>query len=147
MGKVAHNRTHGMVGTNIYKTWVDMKTRCYNAKAQSYRNYGGRGIRVCDRWQQFENFYRDMGERPKGKTLERIHNDRDYSPENVRWATRKEQANNRRSSRIITFEGASKTLEQWAEHIGISPQALDTRLKTWTLQEALTLPRCHRKKV
>lgn len=124
-----------------------MKTRCYNAKAQSYRNYGGRGIRVCDRWQQFENFYRDMGERPKGKTLERIHNDRDYSPENVRWATRKEQANNRRSSRIITFEGASKTLEQWAEHIGISPQALDTRLKTWTLQEALTLPRCHRKKV
>lgn len=89
------NLTHGMANSREYKSWCMMHSRCSNPNYTYYYRYGGRGIRVCDRWNSFESFYADMGQRPAGKSLDRINNDGNYEPGNCRWSTQKEQIGNR----------------------------------------------------
>jgi len=93
---------HGMTGTPVYECWKNMRRRCYSPNTMQYADYGGRGIKVCVRWQKFENFLEDMGQPPKGLTLDRKDNDGDYTPDNCRWATRTEQKLNQRMSKRNT---------------------------------------------
>lgn len=94
------NVTHGMANTSTYHRWVNMLGRCRNPKNTSYKYYGGRGIRVCERWQKFENFYEDMGEAPNNLTIERINNDGNYEPTNCKWGTYAEQSRNNRNAKL-----------------------------------------------
>lgn len=116
--------THGMSRTGIYRLWRSMLQRCANPQHHAYAYYGGRGITVCKRWSNFLSFYTDMGERPKGKSLERRDNNRGYSAANCYWATLKEQGRNRRNNRYITYNGITKTLPEWAELFGIKRNSL-----------------------
>lgn len=95
---LARHTRHGMADTRIYDIWTQMVQRCHNSRNARYADYGGRGITVCERWRDFVNFYADMGERPAGRSLDRIDNDLGYSPENCRWATNTEQRRNRRDT-------------------------------------------------
>ena len=95
--KHGNNFKHGMYKTGTYECWINMKKRCLNKNYSRYKDWGGRGIKVCPRWMKFENFLEDIGERPIGKSLDRIENDKGYYKSNCRYATPKEQANNRRS--------------------------------------------------
>lgn len=131
------SKTHGLSGTKIYEVWRAMKARCLNKNNKFYSSYGGRGISVCNEWLSFDNFYSDMGDKPKGKSLDRIDNDGDYTPENCRWATCRQQQWNTRATRMITHKGKSFPLKEWARQIGIDPSALRYRLKNWTLKEAI----------
>lgn len=91
-----NNTRHGMTGTPIHNIWKSIKQRCLNPNNKDYKNYGGRGITVCNRWLKFENFYKDVGNPPKGLTLDRINNNGNYNPNNWRWATRQQQSDNKR---------------------------------------------------
>lgn len=118
-----------------------MKWRCYYPKNNSFPRYGGRGITVCDRWKNsFENFLSDMGIKPKGTSLDRIDSTKGYLPENCRWATFKQQANNTKANVRLTHNGKTLTLTEWAEEIKINPKTLWTRLfmYKWTTERALT---------
>lgn len=124
-----------------YQAWRHMRERCEKPKHKSFPDYGGRGISVCERWQDFSNFYSDMGDLPFGMTIERIDNNKGYSPENCRWATQKEQANNRRNNRLISLDGITKTLSQWSEFVEISYDTLSLRMaRGWTISEAFFTP-------
>lgn len=138
MGK----RTHGFYGTPAYNVWRTMRQRCLNPRSSVYPQYGGRGITVCERWGSFAAFHEDMGEQPPGMTLERIDNSKGYCPSNCRWATRKEQARNRRSNRMITLNGRTMCLYDWADEYGISGRIVCTRFYTrkWSIERALTTP-------
>ena len=97
--QVVHGHARrGVKPTQTYRTWQAMMTRCYNPNVKSYKDYGGRGVQVCEQWHSFANFLTDMGERPPGTTLDRKDNDRGYAPDNCRWATKAEQASNTRAN-------------------------------------------------
>ncbi len=134
---------HGMSHTSIHNTWMSMLQRCNDKKCSAYKDYGARGVKVCDRWLDFRNFLEDMGLPPqKGLTLDRYpNNDGNYEPGNVRWATKKEQANNRRSSRFITFRGKTMTVTQWEDYFSFARGVVAHRLYNgWTVERALTQP-------
>lgn len=122
-----------------YQSWNAMISRCQSEGNSDYERYGGRGINVSERWQKFENFLEDMGERPKGMTLDRKENDKGYCTENCRWATIKEQQNNRRCNHFLTFNGKTQTITQWAEEIYMKPITLSKRIQGgWPVEKALT---------
>lgn len=121
---------HGMSATPEYTSWVTMKRRCMDERFHAYPRYGGRGIKVHDEWaNHFDAFYRDLGPRPEGTTLDRIDNLGDYEPGNCRWATPKEQANNRRSTRFVLVGGKAKTISDLAMSAGIKHASMYSRLK------------------
>lgn len=135
------NYKHGLRGTAIYNIWVNMRRRCHDPSSHAYVDYGARGIAVCDRWMNdVAAFSADMGPRPSPKHMvERVNNDLGYSPENCIWATQKEQANNRRTTRLITYKGKTQCLLDWSKEIGVDHKTLERRIaKGWSLEVALS---------
>ena len=135
--------THGLSHMPEYKIWTGMKGRCQNPKDGRFRDYGGRGVTVCQRWaDSFEMFFLDMGPRPSpNHSLDRIDVNGNYEAANCRWATRVEQQNNMRRNLSLSFNGRSQTAAQWAREIGMNPATLTTRLRRgWSVGVALTTP-------
>jgi hypothetical protein len=140
-----HCRKHGRAhaGDRAYQAWCSMRNRCNNPNGQDYPDYGGRGITICDRWQEsFNNFLADMGQPPDGMSLDRFPDvNGNYEPANCRWATPSQQGRNKRNNRRITFNGKTQTLVEWGEETGHGMKRLAARLKLgWTVERALTLP-------
>jgi hypothetical protein len=139
MGTPRHGHTVGAVRSKTYNVWYGMRRRCIDPNVRDYGRYGGRGIKVCDRWQKFENFLADMGECPKDRSLDRINNDGNYEPSNCRWATPREQSANSIGAQMITFAGRTQHQSDWMRELGLTPGALWHRLKDgWSLERALT---------
>jgi len=136
------HRKHGLSKTPIYQCWVAMKKRCQNPKSSDYYLYGERGIKVCERWSIFENFYADMGDKPEGMTIDRIDCNADYTPENCRWASITEQARNKRNTIKVTFNGVTKSLRDFCDELSLNCGTVMTRLtqQKWTVERALTTP-------
>lgn len=122
-----------------YSTWARMKSRCHNTRSPDYPDYGGRGITVCDRWaNSFHNFLDDMGKRPSGShSIDRIDNNKGYSPENCRWATNAQQSRNKRNNIFISFGGRTMILQDWANELGIHWVTLHERIQKKPLEIAL----------
>lgn len=135
------SRTHGMANRSAeYFIWKGMRERCNTKSHSSYARYGGRGIRVCERWNSFEAFLSDMGPRPSSDySIERNDNNGHYEPGNCRWATAIEQANNTRNSRRITAFGKTQTLARWSLDTGINKSTIALRIQTgWSIEDALS---------
>lgn len=123
----------------LFKTWAGMRQRCQNERASNFRWYGGRGIKVCARWESFDAFVTDMGPtKPVGSSLDRIDCDGDYEPANCRWASQKEQVTNSRAIRWIEYAGQRHSLTDWARLCGITPPTLWNRLRRYPLETALS---------
>lgn len=119
---------------SLYYVWAKMKSRCSNKNDDSFKDYGGRGIRVCERWLSYENFFKDMYPRPIGHSLNRVDNNGNYEPSNCEWATDLEQQNNKRNN--VIFEG--KTMAQWARTNNIDRRVIYERLKRgWDIEKAM----------
>ena len=134
---------HNYSGSRLYRIWTNMKSRCYNVNFPKYKVYGGKGIKVCNEWLNsfisfkkwaLTNGYKDS------LTLDRINIQGDYAPENCRWATMKQQENNRTNNHLITYKGVTKTMKQWSEELGIPYNCLQMRLNTYgySIEEAFT---------
>lgn len=118
--RTTHGSTRNYNKSSEYNAWVVMRDRCHNPNNKNYHNYGGRGIKVCERWDDFSNFINDLGEKPSKKhSLDRIVNDGGYEPSNCRWATLEQQANNKRSTVMIKFRGEIKSMAQWEKELGL----------------------------
>jgi len=139
------NTTHGKSSTREYRIWKAIHTRCTNTRQETWEDYGGRGITVCDRWlgpNGFLNFLADMGCAPSDShSIDRIDNDGNYEPGNCRWATPKEQTRNARSNINLEFNGQTRSIGEWSEIVGFPYHTLRSRiLRGWTAQKALTTP-------
>ncbi len=143
--------THGWSGWSrpehrLYGMWKSMKSRCRNPRHKNWARYGGRGIKVCTRWLDFQKFLDDMEDSwREGLTLERIDNDKGYFKTNCRWATRREQSNNGHHNRQLTVDGITLTLAQWERQRGFRRGVISQRLNTmgWTPEAAVKTPLCH----
>jgi hypothetical protein len=141
--KHGHATEHGGKSRE-YLSWRSMMQRCTDTNSAAYPRYGGRGIKVCDRWRKFANFLADMGARPEGKSLDRWpDNDGNYEPGNCRWATPEEQAANTRTNHTITAAGRTQTITAWARELGVDPGAIRYRIDKmgWDPERAVTTPR------
>lgn len=127
--------------TRTYRIWCAMKNRCSNTSNRKYARYGGRGIHVCERWQSFTNFFADMGECPDHLSLERIDNSGDYSPDNCRWATQAEQTRNMSRNRLLTLNGETLCVADWAIKTGLRRSVIQGRInRGWPVERMLTEP-------
>ena len=138
---IERSTTHGLRKTRLYSIWSNMLNRCYLPSCKNYKHYGGRGITVCDDWKNsFEKFAADMGQPPTDQhTLDRRNNDLGYSPENCRWVTQKIQVNNRSNNVRLEYNGETRTLAEWAAHLGMKYHTLRTRFrKGWSVERAFT---------
>lgn len=144
---ITHGACAGGVKTPEFCIWNMMKQRCYNPNTKSYADYGGRGIRVCEKWRRsYAAFIGDMGQRPSSRhTLERLDNDKDYEPGNVVWATRATQGRNKRTNVLIEYNGETRCLAEWSEIFVIPYRLLQWRITTakWPIEKAFTKPINH----
>jgi hypothetical protein len=139
--RTSHGHTSGYKSSKVYQVWQGMRRRCYEPKNKRFADYGGRGIKVCERWKKsFESFLEDMGIPPAGYSIDRIDNQKGYFPENCRWANRSTQMKNRRNAFLITFNGETKNLVEWAEITQIKADTIAARIKAygWSIEKALT---------
>lgn len=135
--------SHGMSRTKEYQVWCSMNERCRNPNNRHYRDYGGRGIVVCEEWKEdFVVFHDYMGDLPfKGATVDRINNELGYFPGNVKWSTQTEQARNRRNNTMLTYNGKTQSMSAWAEEAGMGHSTIQTRMKLgWPIDKVLTEP-------
>ena len=137
-----HGHARNKKSTPTYSTWKSIKARCLDAKQSSYKYYGAKGIAICDRWMEFDNFLADMGERPSlNHSIDRIDSTGHYEPGNCRWATAKEQSRNTSRNRMITHNGITLCMAEWAENLGVSFTLVRARLnRGWDHSRALTEP-------
>lgn len=137
------SRKHGMIYSGLYKSWAHMKARCLHKSNKSHKDYGGRGIKVCDEWMEFVPFmeWAMANGYQNGLTIERVDNDGNYEPSNCIWATPIIQANNKRNNRRLTLNGKTMTVSQWASALGINASTLHSRLCSgWGTEKALSTP-------
>lgn len=138
-------KTHGMTGTRIHNIWLSMISRCENEKNNRFYVYGGRGIKVCNEWRtDFQNFYdwAIANGYSDDLTIDRIDIDGNYCPENCRWATRKEQANNKSTNHLLEYKGKVKNIKEWSEYFGFNYKYFHEKLKknNWSIQKVLEIP-------
>lgn len=140
---------HGMNGTKAHKAWCSMRERCLNPKHKYFYRYGGRGIEICERWKDidfgFINFLQDMGNPQPKQQLDRIDNNQGYYPDNCRWTDAKSNSRNRSSAKLITYDGQTLCVAEWAEKLNIERKVLQMRLKTKSIEDAFTTPYIPRK--
>lgn len=151
---IERSTVHGYAGvgrkTSEYITWMNIKQRCHNPNTRAYQDYGARGITVCDRWMEsFENFLADMGPKPSPRhSIERVNNDLGYSPDNCKWATRAEQNRNTRANHVISHNGETMCLRDWAKRLELTSDALTRRIEAgWPIEEVLSPVRKERKRM
>lgn len=133
--------THRMSGSRLHNIWKSMKERCYNSNHSQYKDYGGRGISICEEWKNdFMSFYNWATNNgyADNLTIDRTNNNGNYCPENCKWSTRKEQGNNQRTNHLLTYNNKTQTISQWADEVGINVRTLRTRIsRGWSVQDAL----------
>lgn len=140
--RLASVTKHGMAKTTEYNIWMDIRSRVGNPMNPAYKNYGGRGISIDPSWDTFAVFLSDMGPRPKGHSIDRLDNNLGYFKANCYWATRKQQANNKRNNVLISYKGITRNITQWAENLGMNTTTLHNRVHVlnWSIEKALTTP-------
>lgn len=140
--KVKHGHSSAAGRSPTYKSWHGMKQRATNPNVAAAKHYTGRGIDMDPRWSEFTNFLADMGERPKGTTLDRIDNNRGYWKDNCRWATHDEQHSNKRTNVFIEWQGRRQTIQQWSKETGICFATLRYRMDAgWPVERVLSKKR------
>ncbi len=140
--RTEHGNTIGGIPTPEYRCWTEMKQRCLNPRKDFFAIYGGRGIKVCERWlSSFDNFLADMGRRPPGTSLDRRDTNGNYEPGNCRWATPMQQQHNIRSNHLITINGETRCVQEWNAVLGFSRGLISNRMRRgWSAEEALATP-------
>lgn len=130
---------HGLSGTYEHRVWKGMRNRCLNPRHHTFKNYGGRGISICKRWDSFTRFLKDLGSSPSHKhSIDRINNNGDYKPSNCRWADRSTQMKNKRNSRMLTLHGKTMNMVDWSIETGLHYDAIRERLNNgWPIERAL----------